>query len=88
MTVLALTQLCRNSLMGSLAMINEHPHAYDLDFSEMMRIKRLSRNRQVEAVYAASPQALDLASESAKAILRGKTGSIARPKRFTDMSDC
>jgi hypothetical protein len=72
--------------MGTWVMINEQLHAKDLSFSDMMRIKRLSRNRHIDAVYSATPQELDVAADRAKAILRGNYGPV-RPKRFSALDE-
>ena len=53
----------------------------------MMSLKSSSRERQVDAVYAADPQALEMAAARAKAVLRGSSGPIARPQRFSALSN-
>jgi hypothetical protein len=73
--------------MDSFAMINGHLLSEDLNFAEMMRVKSSSRDRQVDAVYAATPHILEVASARAKAVLRGKSGPIARPQRFSALSN-
>lgn len=73
--------------MGIFAMISDHPHSKQLNFAEMMSLKSRSRDRQVDAVYAADPQALEVAAARAKAVLRGNSDSIARPKRFSALSN-
>jgi len=73
--------------MGSFTMINDNLHSEELSFAEMMSAKNRSRDRQVNAVYEADSQMLELASERAKKVLRGKSGPIARPQRFSAMSD-
>jgi hypothetical protein len=59
-------------------MISGHQHSKDLSFAEMMSLKSSSRDRQVDAVYAA---------DRAKAALRGNSASIARPQRFSALSN-
>lgn len=73
--------------MGSFIMINDLLHSEELNFAEMMSVKSSSRDRQVDAVYAADSQMLELASARAKIVLRGKSGPIARPQRYSAMSD-
>lgn len=53
----------------------------------MMSLKSSSRERQVDAVYAADPQALEMAAARAKAVLRGSFASIACPQRFSALSN-
>ena len=67
-------------------MINSHKQPKDLSFAEMMSIKNSSRDRQVDAVYAAEPQSLEVAAARAKASLRGSS-AIARPQRFSALSN-
>lgn len=73
--------------MGSFAMINDKEYLEELNFAELMSIKRSARDRQVDAVYATAPQILEASSARAKAVLRGKSGSIARPQRFSALND-
>lgn len=73
--------------MGTFAMISGHQHSKDLSFAEMMSLKCSSRDRQVDAVYAADPQMLEMAAARAKAALRGNSASIARPQRFSALSN-
>lgn len=73
--------------MDTFAMINGHQHSKDPNFAEMMSLKSGSRDRQVDAVYSAAPQMLEMAAARAKAVLRGKSGSIARPQRFSALSN-
>jgi hypothetical protein len=75
--------------MGTFAMISGHQHSNDndLSFAEMMSLKSSSRDRQVDAVYAADPQMLEMAAARAKAVLRGNSSSIARPQRFSALSN-
>ena len=68
--------------MGTVAMISGHQHSKDLGFAETMSLESSSRDRQVDAVYAADPQTLEMAAAHAKAILRGNSGPIAHPQRF------
>ncbi|WP_156421231.1 hypothetical protein [Pseudomonas libanensis] len=68
-------------------MVNDHQHSKDLSFAEMMSLKSSSRDRQVDAVYAAAPEVLEMAAARAKAVLRGNSGSIARPQRFSALSN-
>ena len=53
----------------------------------MMSLKSSSRERQVDAVYAAAPQMLEMAAARAKVALRGSSASIARPQRFSALSN-
>ena len=73
--------------MGIFAMISSQQHSKDLSFAQMMSLKSSSRDRQVEAVYAADPQMLEMAAARAKAVLRGNSGPIARPQRFSALSN-
>ena len=73
--------------VGIFAMISSHKHSKDLSFAQMMSLKNSSRDRQVDAVYAADPQALEMAAARAKAVLRGSSGPIARPQRFSARSN-
>ena len=68
-------------------MISAPQHSEHLSFAEMMSLKSRSRDRQVDAVYAADPQALEVAAARAKAVLRGNSDSIARPKRLSALSN-
>lgn len=54
-------------------------------FGDLMKIKSDARDKQVRAVYAAEPSALDLAAQHLKAVLRGNSASIARPRRFSSL---
>lgn len=74
-------------LVGTLAMISGSQRSKDLSFAEMMSLKSSSRDRQVDAVYAADPQMLEMAAARAKAALRGNSASIARPQRFSALSN-
>ena len=76
-----------STLVGTFAMISGHQHSKDLSFAEMMSLKSSSRNRQVDAVYASDPQMLEMAAARAKAVLRGNSGPIARPQRFSALSN-
>ncbi|UUQ63036.1 hypothetical protein NLK61_17265 [Pseudomonas fuscovaginae UPB0736] len=67
-------------------MISHRQPSEDLSFAEMMSVKNSSRDRQVDAVYAADPQALEKAAARAKAVLRGNSGPLARPQRFSALS--
>jgi hypothetical protein len=73
--------------MGTFAMINGHKHSKDLSLAEMMGLKSSLRDRQVDAVYAADPQMLEMAAVRAKAALRGNSAAIARPLRFSALSN-
>lgn len=73
--------------MGTFVMINGHQRSEDLSFAEMMSLKSSSRDRQVDAVYAADPQMLEMAAVRVKAVLRGNSASIARPQRFSALSN-
>lgn len=73
--------------MGNLSMISGQEHSKDLSFAEMMSLKSSSRERQVDAVYAAAPEMLEMAAARSKAVLRGNSGLIARPKRFSALSN-
>lgn len=75
------------TLLGIFAMISGHKPSKDLSFAEMMSLKSSSRDRQVDAVYAADPQMLEIAAARAKAALRGNSSSIARPQRFSALSN-
>lgn len=75
------------TLMGTFVMISGNQHSKDLSFAEMMSLKSSSRNRQVDAVYASDPQMLEMAAARAKAVLRGNSGPIARPQRFSALSN-
>jgi hypothetical protein len=55
--------------------------------AEMMSLKSSSRDRQVDAVYAADPQSLAMAAARAKAVLHGNSRPIARPQRFSALSN-
>jgi len=68
-------------------MISGQQHSQDLSFAEMMSLKSSSRDRQVDAVYAADPQMLELAAARVKAVLRGNSGPMARPQRFSALSN-
>jgi len=68
-------------------MISGHQHSKDLSFAEMMSLKSGSRDRHVDAVYAADSQMLEMAADRAKAVLRGNAGPIARPQRFSTLSN-
>lgn len=72
---------------GYFAMISSHPRSEDLSFAEMMSRKSSSRDRQVDAVYAAAPQMLEMAAARAKIALRGSSAPIARPQRFSALSN-
>ena len=76
-----------STLVGTFAMISGHQHSKNLSFAQMMSLKNSSRDRQVDAVYAADPQALEMAAARAKAVLRGSSGPIARPQRFSTLSN-
>ena len=76
-----------STLVGTFAMMSGHQHSKNLSFAQMMSLKNSSRDRQVDAVYAASPQALEMAAARAKAVLRGSSGPIARPQRFSALSN-
>jgi len=67
-------------------MINDRQRSKDLSFAEMMSLKNSLRDRQVDAVYAAAPQALEIAAVRVKAVLRGSSGPLARPQRFSALS--
>jgi len=67
-------------------MINDRQRSKDLSFAEMMSLKNSLRDRQVDAVYAAAPQALEMAAVRVKAVLRGSSGPLARPQRFSALS--
>ena len=75
------------TVMGTSAMINGCLHSKDLSFAQIMSLKSSSRDRQVDAVYAADSQALERAAARAKAALRGNSASIARPQRFSALSN-
>ena len=75
------------TLVGIFAMIRGHQHSKDLSFAQMMSLKSSSRERQVDAVYAAAPQMLEMAAARAKAALRGSSASIVRPQRFSALSN-
>ncbi|MEX5625343.1 hypothetical protein [Pseudomonas marginalis] len=68
-------------------MMNDRPHSKDLNFAEIMSVKSSSRDSQIDAVYAAKPQMLEAAAGRAKAALRGKSGSVARPQRLSAISE-
>ena len=53
----------------------------------MMSLKNSSRDRQVDAVYAAAPQMLEMAAARTKVALRGSSASIAHPQRFSALSN-
>ena len=74
-----------SSLVGTFAMISGHQHSKNLSFAQMMSLKSSSRDRQVDAVYA--PQMLEMAAARAKVALRGSSASIARPQRFSALSN-
>lgn len=73
--------------MGTFVMINGHQHSKNPSFAEMMSLKSSSRDRQVDAVYSASPEMLEMAAACAKAALRGNSASIARPQRFSALGN-
>lgn len=68
-------------------MISGHQRSEDLSFAEMMSLKSSSRDRQVDAVYAADSQMLEMAAARVKAVLRGNSGLIARPQRFSALNN-
>lgn len=68
-------------------MISIHQPSESLSVAEMMSLKSSSRDRQVDAVYAADAQNLEMAAARAKAALRGDSASIARPQRFSALSN-
>jgi len=67
-------------------MINDRQRSKDLSFAEMMNLKSSLRDRQVDAAYAEAPQALEMAAARVKAVLRGSSGPLARPQRFSALS--
>lgn len=73
--------------MGIFAMISGQQHSKDPSFAEMMSVKSSSRDRLVDAVYAADPQMLEISAARAKAALRGNSASIPRPQRFSALSN-
>jgi hypothetical protein len=73
--------------MGTFSMISSQQHSKDPSFAEMMSLKSSSRDRQVDAVYSADPQMLEMAAVSAKAALRGSSASLPRPQRFSALSN-
>ncbi|WP_122668795.1 hypothetical protein [Pseudomonas viridiflava] len=64
-------------------MIKSDLHLKELSFAEMVSVKSSSRDRQVDAAYAADAKNLEIAAASVKVVLRGKSDSIARPQRFS-----
>ncbi len=76
-----------STLVGTFAMISGHQHSKNLSFAQMMSLKSSSRERQVDAVYAAAPQMLEMAAARTKVALRGSSASIARPQRFSALSN-
>ncbi len=72
--------------LGTLAMTSDLQRSEDLSFAQMMSLKSSSRDRQVGSVYASAPQALEMAAARVKAVLRGSSGPLARPQRFSALS--
>jgi len=64
-------------------MISDHQRPAELSFAEVMSLKNRSRDRQVGAVCAAEPEALEMAAARAKTALRGNSKSFPRPQRFS-----
>ncbi|BCJ08177.1 hypothetical protein PRtIB026_A21460 [Pseudomonas sp. RtIB026] len=57
--------------------------AQNLSFSNLVAFKDMAREQQVQAVYSADRNALDMAANSVKAAIKGNAASIARPRRFS-----
>jgi hypothetical protein len=70
-----------------LIMISNLEHAQDLDFAQVMSRKSSARDRQVEAACAADPAALEQAAARIKAVWRGQSRALVRPKRFSALGN-
>ncbi|QKL01291.1 hypothetical protein GEV39_07645 [Pseudomonas sp. NY5710] len=57
--------------------------AQSLSFSNIMAFKDMAREQQVQAVYSADRNALEMAASLVKSALRGNAAAIARPRRFS-----
>lgn len=69
-------------------MISGPVHSQPSSFADLLSLKSAARDKQVSAVYAADFASLELAGQRAKAALRGNSEAIARPRRFSALSNC
>lgn len=63
------------------------PLSEDPSCLQLLDAKIHARDKLVAAVYAASPAELERAAVLIKAVWRGKSGSIPRPRRFQSLND-